>query len=357
MFFFFLFFNFSFSAEDENVEKNPFIDSFDSEQESEFYTYTGNKNENHLIQYEKEGENTVVKLTWVDGTAGPGEAVYLESYKRFTYGHLSARFKNPDSSSQPNAGVVSSLFMIFNPDQFSDIDNDGIMDTAEIDLEFLAAAPKEIHITSHVNYQDGDNNERISKNINIETGEILFFRHIKAKDGKETIENMEAPEIKPIPGYSNTNFNVFGIDYFRTKLRIWIENDGEKVVLFEIDKGIPQYPMYIDANVWWTDNWYPGDQKEAVEKPTFNPSLVYDWIKWDPCTEEEEELYNKIPVDDNNNNDGDNNNDDDDNDDEIVKIVVPVVVVLVVVIAIGIVVAVIVYKKRKAKQNVHDMNP
>ncbi|KAH0788263.1 glycoside hydrolase family 16 protein [Histomonas meleagridis] len=282
-------------AKCEENRTDPLFEDFDIDgKTSKDFIFYGDDDGNYFTFGETDDDgSSVVKMTWNGKTKLPDGALYVESNDRYSYGHLSCRIKNPDSNSQPNAGIVTSLFMVFNSKEFVDIDGDGIKDTNELDIEFLAAAPNEVHFTVHNNYDDNGDGERISRNVNIATGESLFFRHIKTKDGETTITDLEAEPFQAIPDYSNTNWNVYGIDYFKKKIVMWLEHDGKKVTLFEITSGIPQAPMYILGNIWWTDSWYPGDQKEAVERPTFSPTLEFDWIKWEPCTPEEDELYNK----------------------------------------------------------------
>ena len=301
------------------------------------FIYYGQKNENQIKFKYQDGGKEVLSMVWKDSDPGPGAAVSIESFERFSYGHFSASFKSPDTSDQPNAGVISSFYLLFNDHKHRlDQDGDGIRDTSEIDFEFLGASPSEVHLTAHIDYEDNENRESTTRIIDLKDGREIECFHIKVKNGEKTKTPLtNQPSVPKIPGYKNTDYHTFGIDYFKNKLTLWIDINGVKTSLFELSKGyIPLYPMYILGNIWWTDNWTPSGiiNEDAIEKPKNEPSVNYEWIKWEPCTTEEDQLYNQ-----------------DQNINEIsspkksskvgliVGIIVPIVVVVVIVVVVLIV--------------------
>lgn len=112
-----------------------------------FYWYHGvvefNVNEN-------DNDITALKLTW-NSSAGAGTtpAVNMQTQNRYRYGHFETKMRTPDTSSDPTAGVVSSFFTYWKP-KAQDENHDGVEDVAEIDFEFLAGNPHQIHLTVHV---------------------------------------------------------------------------------------------------------------------------------------------------------------------------------------------------------------
>lgn len=272
------------NKEDNPVQSESMLATFDQE-DSNFYTYHTKKTQYGVV--ENDGSKSVV-IEWdPQRKAGPGGGAYIESEKRYSYGHYLFRMKSPDTSAQTNAGVVSSFFLYYSPETRQDKDNNSIADLSEIDFEFLAGNPEEIHLTAHIAYEDGVGSELSTRCLNLATGQIIHSYHLIELNGQTQTTQIESDSIPTIPGYKNTDFHTFGLDYYPDYLRYFINHDDKNITLFEISTKIPFYPMYIDCNVWHTNNWYPDDKEECVQKPEIPIELRFQFIHYEPLSETE----------------------------------------------------------------------
>ena len=159
-----------------------FLDFNNTDEENQYlYTGTwaglllGNTVEGDVL----EDGTTVAVLTWKSGLPQNSFAVSIGTNPTFSYGHFSARLKSPDTSRQPNIGLISSFYLYGS--QEGDSNDDGFRDLSELDFEFVNAAPEYVYLNSHVGYGTIDDSkdfnywDRISRQIQLKGVVSLYF--------------------------------------------------------------------------------------------------------------------------------------------------------------------------------------
>lgn len=286
-----------FSLADGIPEKVPHTYIFDKPEtlSKNFWTRKGQT----ISGFEQDDKKTLI-IKW-DNNQGPDPAgaVEFQSQKFFQYGKYTVRMKCPDTSDQPNAGVISSFFLYVKPREPRDLDNDGIDDVSEIDFEFMAGDPRQIYMTLHTG-SGTDSYERKQRVVDLRNGAILQTIYDMRKNGKTTQTPLqhEPQTIPAIRTYSNTKWNTYGFDYYPDKVVFWYDNNGERVLLWDARGKIPNIPMFIYGTLWWSKYWPPMGMPQKKEKPTIPINASYEWIKFEPFenTDNNPETPNSPPA-------------------------------------------------------------
>ncbi|EAX91787.1 Glycosyl hydrolases family 16 protein [Trichomonas vaginalis G3] len=256
-----------------------------------FYWYHGvvefNVNEN-------DNDITALKLTW-NSSAGAGTtpAVNMQTQNRYRYGHFETKMRTPDTSSDPTTGVVSSFFTYWKP-KAQDENHDGVEDVAEIDFEFLAGNPHQIHLTVHV----GNNWPYLSKIyrvVDLQKGLVTrtedIFKNATHEYTKDIRERSFPKTIPKIESYSSVDYHVYGFDYFPNRVEFWVKINSQKILLWNVTEKIPFLPMHMFANLWWTNDWYPDYKSNIVTKPTIPIHAWYKYFQYVPLSVEEKKQF------------------------------------------------------------------
>ena len=288
---------------------------------------------------------TVAVLTWKAGFPQDQYSVNVGTLFHFMHGHFSARFKSPDTSSQPNIGLTTSFYLYGTHGK--DIDGDGMRDTSRMTYEFVNAAPEYVLMTTQSGRgttdhpTDSNYLDLMTRQIQMKEGRIdhtqikTLFGGVLNQTNIEQNDNIDA-----YPDFSIRDFHVFGMDWYKKRAVYWVENDeGKKINLWEHDQKVPQLPMQMFGSMWWANESSLAESPDAVEKPNFNPIFLFDWIKYEPLEEGIDDYGNPISSSDLNQDQSPNGN--------TVVIVVPIVVAVVV---IAIVVAAIFIIRARNKQ-------
>ena len=331
-----------------------FVDFNNTEEENKYLSIgtslglaLGNTVEGDVL----EDGTTVAVLTWKSGLPKNSFAVSLATTYAFQHGHFSARLKSPDTSQQPNIGLITSFFLYGQQD--GDSNNDGFGDMSEMDFEFVNAGPEYLYLTTHVGLGTADNPDdynfwdRTTRQIKLDEGRIDYTAIKTTINGVDNLTYIQQNDTtEAYPNFTIRDFHIFGMDWYKKRAVYWIQNDeGKKIILWEQFEKLPFVPMKMIGNMWWTNSWVPPEKPLATQKPNFYPQLIYDWMRYDPLEDgiddygyplqkEEQETQDENPDDDN-----------------VVAIVVPIVVVVVVII---IVVTVIFIVRARNKNNEED---
>jgi hypothetical protein len=210
------------------------------------------------------------------------------------YGRYSTRLKIPEVSIQPLVGAVVGFYTYYNDQwgnsQDKDINNNGIMDNSEIDIEWLIADPEVLYLSAYTDY-DGNTGEtrKVSRVLNLAKGTIYSTESAKslggmgiALSGKENLPTT----IPSIPGFdASQQFYTYGFDWTATSIRWWIidPSDGDTLVLWDYQgpqERITTKPASLMLNIWHTSDWGVITNTQALQKPESIFTVEMDWVKY-----------------------------------------------------------------------------
>jgi hypothetical protein len=242
-----------------------------------------------------------------DSTAADGKAIELDLGRRtsagpnngaavhskdgtFQYGTYTTRLKTADCSGQASAGVVSGFFTYFN-DGVTDVNDNGVPDNSEIDIEWLCAKPQEIYLTMWTDYRDSDAaQKRVMRYIDLSTGtikrtcyfEAFGFSNCQDLSGKEALPTT----IPAMPDYQpHKQYYEYGFTWSATRVVWWIVGaNGQKIILWDYQgpaSRIPTNPAQYMTNIWHSPGWTPPDMPSAKQAPRKTISQFVDWTAFD----------------------------------------------------------------------------
>lgn len=226
--------------------------------------------------------------------SGAWQGPNMTSANLTQYGRYSTRLKIPEVSNQPLIGAVVGFYTYYN-DQWGtqlddDINNNGIMDNSEIDIEWLIADPEVLYLSAYTDY-DGNTGEarKVSRIINLAKGTIYSTKSARSLGGIGISltgnENMPST-LEAIPGFdASKQFYTYGFDWTDSNIRWWIinPNDGDTLVLWDYQgpsERITKKPASLMLNFWHTSDWGVITNYQATEKPKSIFTVEMDWVKY-----------------------------------------------------------------------------
>ena len=271
-------------------------------------TFTENWNSNASAQFDLIRANrTSATANVADSTASDGKMTRLDLGRRtsagpnagaaihskdgtFQYGTYTTRLKTADCSAQPSAGVVSGFFTYFN-DGVTDVNDNGLPDNSEIDIEWLCAKPQEIYLTMWTDYRDSDAaHKRVMRYIDLSTGTIKKTCYFEAF-GFSNCQDLSGKEAQPatipaMPDYQpHKQYYEYGFTWSATRVVWWIvAPSGQKIVLWDYQgrpDRIPTNPAQYMTNVWHSPGWTPPSMPSAKQAPRTTISQFVDWTAFD----------------------------------------------------------------------------
>jgi hypothetical protein len=281
-------------TEDFNNSGNPTNFSFGS----------GGTNQNtweNGVVSQTESQTSVMRLDMhPDNNAGAWQGPNFNTGLTL-WGRYSTRLRIPNVEEQPNVGGVVGFYTFYS-DQYStgqepDLNQNGIPDNSEIDIEWLIANPQLIYLTAWTDFQDGSNFRNISRIVNMATGQIISTTfstsHSMPKINLTGVENQ--PEtIRNIPDFdASANFYTYGFDWKTDNIRWWILNpadESDTIVLWDYKEPqrpesevsrITQKPAHLMFNFWHTNDWPAEGKPQSTERPNQVFSAEFDWIKYE----------------------------------------------------------------------------
>ncbi len=213
----------------------------------------------------------------------PSGGAEVSSKSAVKYGTFELRAKTADCSAQPNAGVVTGLFTYANDGH--DHDGDGITDNSEIDIEVLCAQPEVLWLTIWTDYVDGGAQRRVSRVVNVRTGQITDTCYHESFEDCHALSGTEAQPstIAAHPSFNSaTAYHEYGFTWNSTGVRYWVVLDGTPVILWDYRgpaQRVPSQPSQFLQNVWHTTDWTPPDHPGALQRPTAPVVACVDWTR------------------------------------------------------------------------------
>lgn len=282
------------------VELSPaFTDNFETSTSSQFYYGSGGKQADFTHQTgvasKIEPLTNVLALSMdTNDASGAWQGPNMTSNQLTQYGRYSTRLKIPGVGSQPLVGAVVGFYTYYN-DQWgtqleNDINNNGIMDNSEIDIEWLIADPEVLYLTAYTDF-DGETGvaRKVSRIINLAKGTIYSTKSATSLGG--TGINLTGDENLPstleaIPDFdASKQFYTYGFDWTESHIKWWIikPSTGDTLVLWDY-KGpterITKKPASLMLNIWHTNSWGVITNYQALEKPKSIFTVEMDWVKY-----------------------------------------------------------------------------
>lgn len=226
---------------------------------------------------------------------GPVNGINIKSKQKFHYGEYIVRMKSAKTINQVE-GVVSAFFTYFNdywtnPVNYTDINNNGISDNSEIDIELLSAEPQVIYMTIWTDYDEVGDTPRfrkVTRKLNVATGDIY-----ETPVGKEDTYDLEykGKIDTPYNDFNHTqNFYEYSFIWSSNSVRFYLTINNNKIILWEFNREhmIPKNPAYIMCNLWHNSTHWHNNQQTLP--PSTNVFAKFDYIIFNETT------LNSIPV-------------------------------------------------------------
>jgi beta-glucanase (GH16 family) len=222
--------------------------------------------------------------------ATPDQGANLKSRERCWYGTYSARLRAAACSTSQE-GVISGFFTYFNDG--SDQAGAGMADNSEIDIEWLAAEPQSIYLSTWTRYDaDTQASRRAYRKVNLASGTVEYtrfgmdFNPAGHRDLSATPEASQPERIPAIAGYDATaRYYEYGFRWAPRSVTWWIVHpeSGRRIVLWHYaGPCIPQIPAYAMVNIWHSNTWAPESQPAALGSPRTSIEAAVDWIAYQP---------------------------------------------------------------------------
>lgn len=221
---------------------------------------------------------------------GPNGGSIAQTKDTYLYGTFMSSVKSADCSAQPRAGVVTGQQFTMSDDRTAvDGDGDGIRDHSEIDFETLCAEPEVLYLTIWTDYEEGKEQRRVMRSIDMRTGQVLSTCSYIAFGGVcQPLSGAEAwpAQVPAVPGFdSSTVFHEYGFTWTPTSVTFWITVGGTTITLWHYQgpsDRIPHTESSFMHSVWHTDGWSPPGDQGAVEQPRTPVSGWVDWSRYTP---------------------------------------------------------------------------
>jgi hypothetical protein len=160
-----------------------------------------------------------------------------------------------------------------------DLNNNGIEDNNEIDIEILCSEPYFLWLTSWTDYTDDAHLRKFTRGINLQTGE-----YYETPQGSEGTYDLEPAGTNPAfqhPGFPSANaWLEMGWHWTSTKITWFMAIEGQETTLWEFTNAalIPQNPAYMMFNLWHSSShwWAEGDG----DYPSNDATLRVDWFRY-----------------------------------------------------------------------------
>lgn len=212
------------------------------------------------------------QATALVGTDFATEIAYPE---RSFYGRYQARVQF--SHCQANEEVVNGIFTYANDGV--DLNQNGLTDNSEIDIEFLCGEPQYLWLSSWTDYDD-NGFYKVTRRIDLTTGELY-----QTPEQGESQYDLEAAgslqNWQPI-ALSSGQFYTVGFDWQADSIRWFIERDDQEVTLWHFSDArfIPQQPGQFMLNLWYPGtHWSDGRAADAAADKSY---FVIDQIRYEP---------------------------------------------------------------------------
>ena len=286
--------------------KGAFRETFDSQESEHFVHGTGGHKSPYtweLGSFSLVEEDTKVLRLTVDPSdaASPwqGPNAVPRDKALFHYGTYMVRLKTPSVEKiQPNVGMVAGFFTYQNDRDEGplpkDLNQNGLSDNSEIDIEWLVADPRVVYLTAYTDVDAGGKALRISRVVNLADGLVYSTEYLEEFGGVgETLNgNENQPEtIEAIAGFdASSRFYTYGFDWFPDSIRWWIidPESGNQITLWHYQGNssrITQKPASLMLNLWHTNNWPVVTNPESTQKPEHEFSMEVDWVSYAPFGE------------------------------------------------------------------------
>jgi hypothetical protein len=206
---------------------------------------------------------------------GPAFASELESNDTIGYGTFKVRVEPArcDTSEDAVTGIFTYAYG-------GDVNENGLTDNREIDIEMLCGNPYIIWLSIWTDYEEGGQFVKTTRSVDLRTGEYQQT----PDDGHSqydlsgvlgVIEGAIDPEF-PVEGA----FYEMGFEWTAGRVRYFIVLDGEEVTLWDYSEAeyIPSAPASFMLNVWHPDtHWWTNT---AADYPANDADVRVDWFRY-----------------------------------------------------------------------------
>lgn len=217
--------------------------------------------------------------------SGPAKGINILSRVRYGYGRYRVRMKSAYGGE--DAGVVSAFFTYFNDywsnsTNFTDLNNNGISDNSEIDIELLSREPTVIYMTVWTDYDEVGGTVRfrkITRKINLATGDI--YQTPYNKENTYELERLQERFQPTILDFNHTqNFYEYSFEWSSSSVKFYVTISGTEILLWDMDRKelVPKNEAYIMVNLWHNSTQW--DNGQLALAPSVNCVMKVDKISF-----------------------------------------------------------------------------
>jgi hypothetical protein len=211
-------------------------------------------------------------------SVGPDYVTQIATLDEFSFGTLRTRVSF--GSCAASEEVIQSVLAYFSDG--SDLNQNGITDDVEIDLQVACASPNYVYLTVYTDYQStptGDRFRKLSQVVDFSSG--TEYTSLADDSDEFTTVGTSAALRRPTLVTPDTYYEL-GFEWHADSVRFFLFDGAEELTLFTLEdpSHIPTHSVSLMYNLWHPEShWFPASG--SADFPANDLLMRVDWLRYE----------------------------------------------------------------------------